>query len=135
MRPVRRLAVIAALSAVTLVGAGAAQASIAELKDSEVSCDAATIKTVGTIWPLVASTIGITQRHDTTESSTSIVWLRSPVGNETGKGRVSNGTAVGWQGIPAGTWSVRALRSTAKNCNGALPGNGNYHLYLTVTHS
>lgn len=99
--------------------------------NSAVSCDGNTIKTAGTIdhynsqipW---AAGINVTQNSATTQSSTTKVFLRGPSGNDTSTKSLSNGTSASWTGVIAAVYSVKAYRSGAANCNGSLPGHGNY---------
>lgn len=99
--------------------------------NTAVSCDGNTIKSVGYIdhynsqIPRAAG-IAVTQESATTNSSTTKVFLRGPSGNDTSTKSLSNGTSASWTGVIAATYLVKAYRSAAANCNGALPGNGNY---------
>lgn len=138
MRSFRTHITTTAVVAVAVVGIAVAPSAQAEnfwhYKGSAVSCDATTIKTVGHIWPLVDGRATIQQRRETNPDYQTIVWFRDSVGNETGKGRINNGQSVSWN-LPWKTWAIRAVKGSASNCNGALPGHGNYQLELLVGHA
>lgn len=129
---------VAAVAAVAAISIGLAPSAHADpfgfYKSADVSCDATTIKTVGHIWPMVDGEAKLQQGRATNPDYETIVWFRDSAGNETGKGRIRNGQAVAWN-LPWGTWAIRALKASASNCNGALPGHGNYYLELVVFHA
>lgn len=127
-------AVVAAAMAVAIGLAPAAHASAGMYKSGTVSCDAATIKTIGHIWPLASGTATLQQGRATNPDYETILWFRDAAGNETGKTRLRNGMAASVY-LPQATWGIRALKASASNCNGALPGHGNYYLELIVFHA
>jgi len=77
-------------------------------------------------------TFKITQNSTSPTSSTK-TWARSQNMNDLPIRTISNGGTASWSSVLTGTYTVKALRSTASNCNGAWPGHGNYSWNYTVT--
>lgn len=135
----RHLAISALVVTVAVGAASSAQAGIDHWYDikTSVSCDGNTIKNAGSIdhynsqipW---ANGINATQHNATTNSSTTKVFLRSPSGNDTSTKSLSNGSSASWTNVQAAVYSVMAYRGSAANCNGALPGHGNYTWSSTI---
>ena len=44
----------------------------------------------------------------------------------------TNSSQATWSGVLPSTYTAKMLRSTSANCNGILPGKGNYSLTYTV---
>lgn len=65
-------------------------------------------------------------------SSTTVVWAMSSSGNTLRSQTVSTGGTVTWTGVSASTYTFSAKRSTTKDCNGLLPGDGNYTWNATI---
>ncbi|WP_431836138.1 hypothetical protein [Cellulomonas sp. Y8] len=134
----KRAAVVSVALVVGLIGTASGAAALHGADFSvAVSCDGNTIQTAGSVNhynPDVpfGDGMSVTQKAQTTQTSTSRVFFRGPSGNDTVTKSVSNNTTATWDGIAAGVYKVMVYRSTASNCNGVLPGNGNYNWVATV---
>jgi len=126
-------AVALALSVMMLVFAVPAYAPTST-NTMTVSCDGVTIKEGVVVTHDPAGTFKIKQ-NSTVPTSSSWVTARSEFNNELGFKLVSDGTTQTWTGVKVGTYTVRAHRSGSSNCNGWLPGHGNYTLNYTVTYN
>lgn len=99
-----------------------------------VACDGTTIKTGVTVAHDPSGTFKIKQNSANPASST---WVsaRSANGNDLSFKFVSNGLTATWTSVIANSYTVRAYRSGSYQCNGILPGYGNYTLNYTVTYN
>lgn len=56
-------------------------------------------------------------------------------GNSLSVKTISNGGTAEWPDVLAGQYKVHARLSADHNCNGALPGHGNYTFKYTITYA
>lgn len=101
---------------------------------TSVSCDGVTIKSDITVDHDPSGTFWITQ-NSTNPTSSTWAFARSSNGNDLRAKLVSNGATVFWTSVIANHYTVRAFRSGSFNCNGWLPGYGNYSWNYTVTYN
>jgi len=99
-----------------------------------VACDGVTIKSGVTVAHDPSGTFKIKQNSADPASST---WVsgRSANGNDLSFQLVSNGVTATWTSVIANNYTVRAYRNGGFQCNGGLPGWGNYTLNYTVTYN
>ena len=123
------------MSCVLMLGvAGTASASTKGPESTDVSCDGVTVKAGVSVAQRVSGGFSIKQNSSSPSSST-IVTARSSNGNDLPNKTIGTGSTASWSGVLASTYTVRALRSGASNCNGVLPGHGNYSWNYTVTYA
>lgn len=118
---------VATLSGVAL--ALPASATI-RTQSTEISCDAVTIKN-GISVTHYGGNYSIKQ-NSTAPRSTTKVWATSQNGNDLPMRMAIDGETKTWSAL-AGSYTVKALRAAEANCNGVLPGHGNYTWNYTVT--
>jgi hypothetical protein len=128
-----RYAAIAFATVAALAVASPAAATIRGPQTTAVSCDGTTIKSGVSVVHRLTGTFSIRQDAATQSSSTKS-WAVSANGNSLSVKTVSTGGTVSWTSVLPSTYTVKALRSTNKNCNGILPGAGNYNWTYTVTY-
>lgn len=75
----------------------------------------------------------IKQNSSNPKSSTKVT-ARSSNGNDLPLKTIGNGSTASWTSVLPSTYTVRAMRSGSSNCNGFLPGHGNYTWNYTVTY-
>lgn len=129
----RRLVILFAFSLATLVIANPALA-LTSTNNMAVACDGVTIKSGVTVFHDPSGTFKIKQNSATPTSST-YVFARSDNGNDLSHKLVSNGTEAVWTSVIANNYTVKAYRNGGYQCNGILPGWGNYTLNYTVTYN
>ena len=77
-------------------------------------------------------TMSVKQRSST-ENTNQLYWAVSSNGNAVSRKATTDGGTVSWTSVASGTYTFKTTIAFNKNCNGALPGNGNTNLALTVT--
>jgi hypothetical protein len=101
-----------------------------------VRCDGATIKNAKRFHHFKEPSWKENRVHidqtGATPASSARVFLRSSQGNDTGTQVVSTWRSVTWDPVLYDHYYIMAYRSAAANCNGALPGHGNYTWDATV---
>ena len=78
-------------------------------------------------------TISVKQTGSNPTLSSSVK-VTSQNGNSTSVKTVSDGGTVSWTNVLTGQYKVEAKSSSTSNCNGWLPGNGNYKFSYTITY-
>lgn len=131
VRVLAQSAVVAA--GLTVVVAAPALALTKGPQSTDVSCDAVTVKLGVAVSHGSTGRFKITQ-NSSTESSSTRAWARSSNGNDLNSKVISSGQTAVWDSVLPSTYTTRFLRSSSANCNGILPGNGNYTLNYTVTY-
>lgn len=126
-------AAIALVAAGLLALATPAYATTQGPQTTDVSCDGTTIKTGVTVTHLRTGNFSIKQVNTNPTSSTK-TWAVSARGNSLPTKTVSNNGAVIWTEVLPSSYTVKALRSAASNCNGILPGHGNYKWTYSVSY-
>jgi hypothetical protein len=134
--PARGLATKAAV-ALTAVGvfvvADPAFATIKGPQTTTVSCNAVTIKTGVKVNHRLRGTFSIKQVR-TSPTSRTKTWAVSATGNSLSAKTIGNGGTAKWTQVLPSRYTVKALRAAKSNCNGVLPGHGNYNWTYTVTY-
>lgn len=101
---------------------------------TSVSCDGVTSKT-GISVAHQGGTIGFKQVTTSPTSGSRAQMVRSSDRRQTSQKNLSNGTHATWGSQPSGLWYPRMLRTGAYNCNGVLPGHGNYSLTYNISYT
>lgn len=128
----RRMTMVLALC-VALLALVAPVEAASTTQTTSVSCDGVTIKSGVTVHHDPSGTFKIKQNSTSPTSSTK-TYARSSNGNDLSIKTISDGQTATWTGVIANDYTVKAFRSTASNCNGWLPGHGNYSWNYTVTY-
>jgi hypothetical protein len=131
-RVYRKVALALALSVAMLAVVAPVDAATTT-QTTSVSCDGVTIKSGVTVTHDPSGTFKITQ-NSTNPTSITRTYARSSNGNDLTIKTVANGGTATWTGVLASNYTVKAFRSSAANCNGWLPGHGNYSWNYTVTY-
>lgn len=122
------LAVLAGLLSLGVVPAAAASDTITE----DVSCDS-TIVDNSLKFYMNSGTATIKQTSSK-KVSTSYYRLRNTSsGNVTSWKAASDGGSVSYSSMKSGNYQVQIKRSSTTDCNGILPGKGNYSVTYNVT--
>ncbi len=130
----RNAAAVAALACTLALGvAVTATAATKGPQSTSVSCDGVTVKAGVSVTQGSQGGFSIKQ-NSSTNSSNTVVTARSSNGNDLPNKTIATGATASWTGVLPSTYTVRALRSGAANCNGVLPGHGNYTWNYTVTY-
>lgn len=98
-----------------------------------VSCDGSTVKNLAQVSKQAAGTYSI-RINSATQSSTTNLSATSQNGNSLSWKSASQGQTASWTGVLAGTYTGKAKRVGAKNCNGVSLGHGNYTIGYTITY-
>ncbi len=128
------IATIAVASTVTFGLAGVAAASDTGALQTDVSCDGTTVKVGATVVQRYTGNLAIKQNFSSPSSQTNVT-ARSSNGNDLGAKTIGTGGTATWTGVLPSSYTVRAHRSGASQCNGILPGYGNYTWGYTVTYA
>jgi hypothetical protein len=131
MRAIAKSALVAI--GLSVVVAAPAVAATKGPQSTDVSCDAVTVKLGVSVSHGSTGRFKITQ-NAATEGSSTRAWARSSNGNDLNSKVISTGETAVWDSVLPSTYTTRFLRSSSANCNGILPGNGNYTLNYTVTY-
>jgi hypothetical protein len=130
---VRGAAAMLMATGLLVVAAAPVAAATKGPQTTDVSCDGVTIKSGVSVSHVRTGTLSIKQNSTSPTSSTK-TWAVSANGNSLSTKTVSNGGTASWTSVLPSTYTVRAFRSTNANCNGILPGAGNYSWNYTVTY-
>lgn len=125
----KRLAV--ALVALGLVIGASPAAAVVVTDTAAVSCSSGTWKSLGSVWT-GGDYMMFKQLSASPAGNTRVKIVRSPDGTVFDDHVYSTGVPRSWSSFAAGTYLFNATRSTSTNCNGILPGNGNYTLDYLV---
>lgn len=103
---------------------------------TDVSCDAVTVKSGVQVTPTSSGAFKIKFNSAASGSGDNATWFtaRSAQGNDLSQQARVVGETASWSGVIPSTYTTRMQRRFAANCNGALPGNGNYTVNYTVTY-
>jgi hypothetical protein len=128
-RRVAPLIVAATLSSVAVAAvilpSAPAFATISGPHTLTVSCNGTYIATGVKVNHKTTGTFKITQNSSAPTSST-VTWAVSDAGNSLSTKVVSDGTTATWTSVLPSGYTVKAYRNGKANCNGILPGDGNY---------
>lgn len=116
--------------ALVVIAAGSAGAATVTTGTRSVSCDGSTYANIGTTVATGGAKLNVRQLSTSPSGVTSVVRVVPVLGTsgpQLGPTTISTGpTGVTWTNFAAGKYQVQIRRSGSANCNGALPGNGNY---------
>lgn len=128
-RPVLVLAVAGGFLAVTALPASA---TVKGPQNLTVSCNMNIPKTGVTVTQRLTGTFKIRQNF-TSPNSTSVVWAVDGQGHSLPTRTIGNGQTATWTNVLHARYTVHVHRVRSANCNGFLPGDGNYNWNYTVT--
>jgi hypothetical protein len=99
-----------------------------------VSCDATTVETGVSVTQKTKGNFKIALNSTSGASDPTWISARSSVsGNDLPQQARVAGETASWTSVAVATYTTRFLRRYSDNCNGILPGNGNYDINYTVT--
>ena len=102
------------------------------VKETTVSCDAVTVKVGITVDHPVDGLFQVFQNFSDPTSSTWVWGYNSRTQANLVMKSMSTGGFATWTDAKFGTYTVKFLRTVSANCNGWLPGHGNYTLKYQV---
>lgn len=128
-----RLGIGGILTMLALVAIGGAAHAASVNGTTTISCTASSYEHVDDVYH--ASTSAMTfWADDANPASTTYVTAQSSSGNWLPTKSVAEGSYAAWSAVLPSTYDFYAKRTTQANCNGALPGDGNYTLKYTIVY-
>lgn len=105
-------------------------------QSTSVSCDAVTVKSGVAVVAKSSGAFKIKFNAAADGSGDNATWFtaRSAQGNDLSQQARVVGETASWSSVIPSTYTTRMLRRFGANCNGALPGDGNYTVNYTVTY-
>lgn len=100
--------------------------------DRAVSCDGVTTQAGVTVRQGSAGNLSFRQSHATHNSKTNVRMVNKNTGAITALRTLGSPQTTTWS-VGVGYWFPRMHRSGPANCNGVLPGNGNYTVTYILT--
>jgi hypothetical protein len=128
----RRLLAIAAVS-LAVVAVGVPADATTTNGTAAVSCSSGTWAGIKTVTHATTGAMTFWS-NSTSPASTTNVKAQSGQGNWLNTRAVVTGSYGSWSGVVAETYDFYATRSVSFNCNGSLPGNGNFSLNFSIVH-
>lgn len=126
-------AVVACISTgIFVIGAIPAEAATVGPQTLTVSCNPANIATGVTVDQGATGDFKVKQNSSTPPESTR-VWARDQEGNTLPSKTITDGETATWTSVLPAHYTIRAVISSAVNCNGIGIGDGNYTWKYTVT--
>lgn len=110
-----------------------ANATIRGPQTTTVSCNDTILKTAVTVAQNHTGKFQIKQ-NSSSPNSTTVVWAVSATGHSLPARTIGNGQTATWTSVLPSHYTVHAHRKTSSNCNGFLPGDGNYNWTYTVNY-
>jgi hypothetical protein len=130
-------AAFAVSAAMTLMVAGPASASVTNSGSFAATCNPSSYgygtDNVGYAHVINLGSVLIKQKSSS-PGSTSTVTAMSQNGKEFASQNIGDNQTASWSNVLAGTYHVEAKSSYDHNCNGILPGDGNYTFSYEITY-
>jgi len=130
-------AVFVVSAAATLMVAGPAAASVTNSGSFAATCNPSSYgyatDNVGYYHVTNLGTVSIKQKSSS-PGSTSTVTAMSQNGKEFSAQNIGDNGVASWANVLTGTYHVEAKSSYDHNCNGVLPGDGNYTFGYEITY-
>lgn len=98
------------------------------------SCNPTINTTNGTIFTHAATGAMSVKQTASNPTITSTVNLISQNGNTVGAKNIGDGSTATWSSVLTGQYRIQAKSASSVNCNGILPGNGNYNFSYNITY-
>lgn len=136
----KKVAAIAATSltagAVLILGVPSAWPTTKGPQSTDVSCDSTTVKVGVSVTMGSNGTYKITYNSDSGGVGNNDTWwtARSANGNDLPAKASVPGEVRIWNPVIKSTYTTRIVRRYESNCNGILPGHGNYSVNYTVNY-
>jgi hypothetical protein len=115
-----------------VIGTIPAEAATVGPQSITVSCNPANIATGPTVVQSSTGDFKVKQDSSSPVEATR-VWARDQEGNTLKSKTITDGETATWTSVLPAQYTVRAVISSAQNCNGIGIGDGNYTWKFTVT--